>query len=76
MTVRLDQPRWWVNVVHFQDGNIKIRISAITANGIVTIANVNAVRLDDLIDILSRVKAKLNQLGVKTKEERSQGDII
>jgi len=76
LTVRLESPRWWLNIMHFADGNYKIRISAITGGGIVTIANVNASRLDDLINILQRVKQRLNEKGVKTSVERQREEVI
>lgn len=65
----LDSPRWIVTVMHFSDGNIKVRVSARTGQGLIQLLNLNAIRLDNMIELLTMLKQKLNELGVRTKEE-------
>jgi hypothetical protein len=68
----LDNPRGWIAVIsRFHDGNVKVRISAMTPRGLVQILNVNAGRLPVLINILKDIYERLPE-DVKTSAQQEQ----
>ncbi len=63
---QVENPRWNIMISNF-NGTIKVRIVTMTPNrGLVTLVNLNANRLDRALEILTKVKERLNQLDVKT----------
>ncbi len=68
---QFDDPRWNLMISNF--GNtIKVRITTIVpGRGIVTLVNLNANRLDRALEILGKLKEKLNDLEVKTDYEET-----
>jgi hypothetical protein len=74
---RLDKPRgWMVMITRFRDGNVKIRVSAITQGKLIQIANVNAYRVEELIQLLQKIYERLPEDVKKQIEEmkREQGE--
>jgi hypothetical protein len=78
MIRRLDKPRgWMVMVTRFRDGNVKIRVSALAQGKLIQIANVNAYRVEELIQLLQKIYEKLPEDVKKQIEEmkkREQGE--
>jgi hypothetical protein len=75
---RLDKPRgWMVMVTRFKDGNVKIRVSALAQGKLIQIANVNAYRVEELIQLLQKIYEKLPEDVKKQIDEmkkREQGE--
>ena len=69
---RLDSPRGWIVSVMAFDNNTKIRISAITARGLVQVLNLNYDRMADLIEILRKIDEKL-PAGLKQQRAKREG---
>ncbi len=66
---QFDNPRWNLMISNF--GNtLKVRITTIVpGRGIVTLVNLNANRLDRALEILGKLKEKLNALEIETDFE-------
>jgi hypothetical protein len=74
-TKRLDQPKGWIVVVsRFADGNVKIRVSTMSPQGLIQILNINLGRVNDLIAILNKVIERLPEDAKKPKETREEGE--
>jgi hypothetical protein len=75
---RLDKPRgWMVIITRFKDGNVKIRVSALAQGKLIQIANVNAYRVEELIQLLQKIYEKLpddikKQIEEMKKREQSE----